>query len=95
MKTPDNPPLKEVNGVMCVDSKYSEHPGLVRVNKYLYIILAVLFGVFGAHRFYARKFKSGILYLLFCWTLIPEIFALFDTIKACGMLRDENDNIWL
>jgi len=27
--------------------------------------------------------------------LIPEIIAFFDAVKACGMLRDDRDNIWI
>ena len=64
-----------------------------RVNKTIYVAMAIVFGDFGVHQFYAGKIKKGILYLLFCWTLIPEIFALFDAIKGCGKLADTDGMI--
>lgn len=41
-------------------------------------ILAVFLGGIGIHKFYLRKTKQGILYLLFCWTYIPGILALIE-----------------
>ena len=95
MKNSDIPELKEIHGVMYDAGTGDGHPGKTRVNKYLYIVLAIFLGVFGAHQFYAKKYRKGIIYLLFCWTLIPEIIAFFDAVKACGMLRDDRDNIWI
>ena len=40
--------------------------------------LCLLLGIFGAHRFYLRKNISGILYLLFSWSLIPGFLAIGD-----------------
>jgi TM2 domain-containing membrane protein YozV len=42
------------------------------------IILAILLGNFGVHRFYLGENLSGFLYLAFCWTFIPWLVALFD-----------------
>lgn len=42
------------------------------------ILLAVLLGNFGVHRFYLGERLSGFLYLIFCWTFIPWVVALFD-----------------
>ena len=41
-------------------------------------IFALLLGGIGVHRFYVGDNGLGILYLLFCWTLIPSIAALID-----------------
>lgn len=37
-----------------------------------------LLGGFGFHKFLLRKHMQGLLYLLFCWTLIPWLSSLID-----------------
>jgi TM2 domain-containing membrane protein YozV len=49
-------------------------------NKYLAILLAFFGGGFGIHKFYLGEKVAGILYLLFSWTFIPSILAIFDFI---------------
>lgn len=41
-----------------------------------YLILLIILGGFGAHYFYLEKNVCGVLSLLFCWTLLPALFAL-------------------
>ncbi|HEV7348407.1 NINE protein [Telluribacter sp.] len=43
-------------------------------------ILAFFLGGLGVHRFYLGQTGLGILYLIFCWTLIPAIIAFIDAI---------------
>lgn len=43
-------------------------------------LLAQFLGPFGAHKFYLGKTLPGVLYLLFCWTGIPSVIALIETI---------------
>ncbi|EPJ1919894.1 TM2 domain-containing protein [Vibrio alginolyticus] len=43
-------------------------------------LLAFFLGGFGAHKFYLGKIGQGILYLVFCWTLIPAIIAFIEFI---------------
>ncbi len=43
-------------------------------------ILGILLGGIGIHKFYMGKTGMGILYLLFCWTGIPEIVGLIEGI---------------
>ena len=64
-----------------------------RVNKIVYILLAVLLGGIGAHKFYCGKNGIGILYLVFCWTGIPEIAGLIEGILAIGKPNDAQGNI--
>lgn len=49
-------------------------------NKGVAILLALFLGGLGAHHFYLGNNTKGVLYLLFCWTFIPGILALIDTI---------------
>lgn len=84
-----------VNGEMRVNQTQEENPGKKRVNKYIYLILTVFLGAFGIHKFYAGKIVSGILYLLFCWTLIPMFLSIFDFIKGAGEIKDTEDKIWI
>lgn len=64
-----------------------------KVNKKTYILLAVFLGMFGAHEFYAKRVKSGLLYLIFCWTAVPFLLGLYDAIKASTIAKDENGKI--
>ncbi|MDH3383061.1 MAG: TM2 domain-containing protein, partial [Deltaproteobacteria bacterium] len=41
-------------------------------------IFAILLGSFGVHRFYLGQVGWGILYVLFCWTLIPAVAGLIE-----------------
>ncbi|WP_330204199.1 NINE protein [Cyanobacterium sp. DS4] len=41
-------------------------------------VLAFFVGGFGVHKFYLGNNFAGILYLLFFWTFIPSILAIFD-----------------
>ena len=47
-------------------------------------IAAALFGIFlgdfGIHKFYLGKVGMGIVYLLFCWTLIPGFIGFIEGI---------------
>jgi len=48
------------------------------------IILALLLGGLGVHKFYLGRAGWGLLYLLFCWTFIPAIVAFFEAlVYAC------------
>jgi TM2 domain-containing membrane protein YozV len=42
------------------------------------VLLAVLLGHFGAHRFYMGDIGLGFVYLLFCWTGVPTILGFIE-----------------
>jgi TM2 domain-containing membrane protein YozV len=42
------------------------------------IILAFFLGGIGIHKFYLGQAKQGIMYILFCWTMIPALIAFFE-----------------
>ncbi len=52
-------------------------------------ILAFFFGGVGAHKFYLGQIGLGIVYLVFCWTLIPSFIAFIEFILLAVMDRDE------
>lgn len=54
----------------------------------IYILLALFLGGIGMHDFYIGKTAKGITKLLFCWTGIPAIIAVFNVI---GALLNRND----
>ncbi len=43
-------------------------------------LLALFLGGLGGHKFYLGQTGMGILYLLFCWTLIPALIAFIEGI---------------
>jgi len=61
-------------------------------NKTLAAILALFLGGLGIHKFYLGKTAAGILYLLFCWTLIPAILAFVDFLILIFM-SENNFNV--
>ena len=54
-------------------------------NRIVAAILAFVLGGFGIHKFYLGRTSSGILYLLFFWTLIPAIIAFVDFVVLLTM----------
>lgn len=61
-----------------------------------YIKLAIGLGWFcGAHRFYAKQYILGVLYLLFCWTGIPFAMTLIDLMIILPIQPDENGMVAL
>ena len=87
--------MVEVNGEMRQNSTQEENPGKNLVGKRLYLALTLLLGWCGAHKFYARHYLKGLLYLLFCWTGIPFLISWIEFIRGCGEIRDENGRIWM
>lgn len=49
-------------------------------NKVALVLITFFVGAFGGHKHYVKKHGIGILYLLFCWTLITSLVALIEFI---------------
>ena len=47
-------------------------------NKWLAVVMAVLLGWAGGHKFYLKKYAQGFLYLGFCWTTVPFWISLIE-----------------
>ncbi len=60
------------------------------VNKVIYLIITFFLGFCGIQKFYAKKTLVGVACLLFFWTGIPEIIAIFDFIIILFRKSDEN-----
>jgi TM2 domain-containing membrane protein YozV len=50
----------------------------VKKDRNVAFLLTLFFGGFGVHHFYLSKIGFGILYLLFCWALIPFLIAFIE-----------------
>lgn len=46
--------------------------------KGLALVLCFFLGGLGVHKFYLGRTGAGVMYLLFCWTLIPALLAWID-----------------
>lgn len=53
-------------------------------------LLAFFLGHLGIHRFYLNN-AIGVLYLLFCWTLIPSIISFIEAIVFWTMSDEDFD----
>ena len=54
-------------------------------------ILAWVLGGIGGHKFYLNRIGQGLLYLIFCWTFIPAVFAFIEGIIYLSM---EDERFW-
>jgi len=67
--------------------------GMHYVNKWLYVLLAIFFGGFGAHHFYAGYNGKGILYLVLLVTGISVLLGLIQGILTVFKTPDANGKI--
>ena len=65
----------------------------MNVNKGIYLVLCLLLGGAGIHKFYANKWVQGLLYLALSWTGISVVLALFDLLIAMFKRPDEYGEI--
>lgn len=65
----------------------------VVVNRKKYIVFGVCLGWAGGHRFYAKQYGLGVLFLLFFWTGVPFAMTLVDLMIAIPKMPDEKGMI--
>ena len=70
-----------------------KEPCIVNRKKYLWFLL--LTGWCGGHMFYAKKYKTAILYLVFFWTGFPLAMAIVDWLIWLPKKPDAEGNIEL
>ena len=83
-------------------TKYYYDPNMNRgyipgryVNKIVYLLIIFFLGHFGIQYFYIGKNFNGILCLLFCWTFIPSIIAVFSFIITLFRPANEHGDIFI
>ncbi|AQQ53310.1 hypothetical protein B0X71_09620 [Planococcus lenghuensis] len=50
-------------------------------NRIIAGLLGIFLGDFGVHKFYLGKPGKGLLYLAFCWTVIPAIIGFIEGVS--------------
>jgi TM2 domain-containing membrane protein YozV/ribosomal protein L40E len=70
-------------GVRLATTVVSEH------NKTTAALLALFLGGFGLHKFYLGRTGMGLIYLVFCWTLVPAFISLVEGIQFLSMSESE------
>jgi TM2 domain-containing membrane protein YozV/ribosomal protein L40E len=70
-------------GVRSSTTSGSEH------NKTTAALLALFLGGLGMHKFYLGRTGMGLIYLVFCWTLIPAFISLVEGIQFLSMSESE------
>lgn len=63
-------------------------------NKWMAVIIAFFFGFLGGHKFYLGKTLHGVLYLLFFWTGLTALLAIFDIIMLLMKSDEEFEKIY-
>nr|WP_214197208.1 TM2 domain-containing protein [Novosphingobium profundi] len=58
-------------------------------SKLVAIVLALLLGGIGIHKFYLGRTAWGAIYLIFCWTFIPACVAFLEAIIYLLMPEDK------
>jgi TM2 domain-containing membrane protein YozV len=58
-------------------------------NRIVAALLALFLGGLGIHKFYLGRGLAGVLYLIFCWTLIPTIVGFIEGIILL-LMSDES-----
>ncbi|MBQ0001328.1 MAG: TM2 domain-containing protein [Clostridiales bacterium] len=65
----------------------------VKVNRKKYLWMTILGGWFGLHRFVAKQYWVGTLYLVLCWSGFPLAMTLIDLLIIIPLPVDEDGNI--
>jgi TM2 domain-containing membrane protein YozV len=60
-------------------------------NRTVAILLAFFLGGIGVHKFYLGETLMGVLYLVFCWTMIPSLIAFIEFILLIIKPQEEFD----
>jgi type II secretory pathway pseudopilin PulG/TM2 domain-containing membrane protein YozV len=64
------------------------------ISKVALLLITILIGGIGGHKFYVKKYGLGILYLLFFWTGIPGFIALIEFIIYCTKSEAELQQLY-
>lgn len=89
------PPKKEGKISRLISSLFekSESREKVCISKKKHLWTAILLGWAGGHRFQAKQYFLGFLYLLTCWSGFSMAMTVVDLLIIIPMQPDENGNI--
>lgn len=76
-----------------VQEKQFLYNGGYKIGKVKFLLITFFLGGLGIHKFITARTKQGIIYLLFCWTYIPGLFALVEFVIAAMKNKDEDGRI--
>ena len=65
----------------------------VKINKKKHLWTAILLGWAGGHRFQAKQYLLGTVYLLLCWSGFSMAMTIVDLLVIIPMPADEDGNI--
>jgi TM2 domain-containing membrane protein YozV len=65
----------------------------IKKNSTTAVLLAVFLGGLGVHKFYMEQPGIGILYLLFCWTGIPEVLGILEALTISNSVAEYNQKL--
>lgn len=68
------------------DNTYHQKP---TKSKGVAAFLALFLGGIGAHKFYLEQPFMGLIYLCFCWTLVPAIIGVLESLVYMFMSQKE------
>jgi TM2 domain-containing membrane protein YozV len=74
---------------MCPKCGFKQASASSSKSKGVAILLCLLLGGIGAHKFYLGQAGLGLLYLVFFWTFIPALIAVFEFF---GLLCTSEEN---
>ncbi len=57
------------------------------------LLFALVIGTLGGHRFYLAQPGLGLLYILFCWTLVPTIVSIVECYYIVDRVHRYNDTV--
>lgn len=75
--------LRRVRKAKLVEAASGQLPG--GRNRKVAVLLAILLGAVGVHKFYLGERAAGIQSILLCWTILPWMFALYEAIQLATM----------
>ena len=70
-----------------------ENKKKVLVNRKKYLTVMLLLGWCGGHRFMAKQYVLGVIYLLLFWSGFPLAMTIIDLLIAIPIQPDEDGNI--
>ncbi|MGN0661554.1 MAG: TM2 domain-containing protein [Faecalibacterium sp.] len=71
------------------DSLHKPH----NISKKVCMVLLLLTGWMGGHRYYQGRYVSAVLYTAFCWSGVPLLLCVTDFMELVPIKADENGRI--